>query len=148
VGRSDWIGTRDDFGFSYTNKQGKYTSFQAPVFANGDTNTPSGQSYPGGRMSPELEALFLEKGYPGEWYSEWKNYRLKGSQVDFTDATGASTYLGNSSTEAALISQHVLTNGNLPMSSCITCHAAANTAGAAPVPMAPASRTRPSSLGP
>lgn len=42
----------------------------------------------------------------------FKNYCLKGSQVDFTDATGRPTRLGNSITERGFVAQ----------SSCLTCH--------------------------
>lgn len=45
----------------------------------------------------------------------WRNYRLKGSQVNFVDTTGRSTLLGNSITEA----------GFMDGSSCMTCHARA-----------------------
>jgi len=52
--------------------------------------------------------------------SAWKNYRLKGSQTEFTDRQGRPTLLGNSITEA----------GFMGTSSCIGCHARA---GFAPV---------------
>jgi hypothetical protein len=47
--------------------------------------------------------------------SKWANYRLKGSQTEFTDARGQPTRLGN----------HVLEGSNVSSSSCITCHAMA-----------------------
>ena len=46
---------------------------------------------------------------------QYKNYRLKGSQVDFTDGPGRPLLLGNSVTES----------GFVPSASCITCHARA-----------------------
>ena len=42
----------------------------------------------------------------------FRNYRLKGSQIDFTDSMGEPTLLGNSVTEY----------GFVPTASCITCH--------------------------
>ncbi len=45
--------------------------------------------------------------------TEWENYRLRGTQVDFTDSRGRSTILANSQPEA----------GFQRTSSCITCHA-------------------------
>lgn len=47
--------------------------------------------------------------------SKWENYRLKGTQVAFTDARGRPTILGN----------QLLEFGNARTSSCITCHAGA-----------------------
>ena len=132
VGRSDWIGTRDAFGYSYPQgPAGGLSPFQAPVFATENPLTPSGKPYPGGTMSASLASLFQKAGYRGEWLMEWSHYRLKGSQVAFTDATGASTLLGNSSTEGVLAPNHDLTT-----SSCITCHALANvgTTGGVVVP--------------
>jgi hypothetical protein len=48
--------------------------------------------------------------------SKWANYRLKGSQVAFTDARGQPTKLGNQMLEGF---------NNVKLSSCITCHATA-----------------------
>jgi hypothetical protein len=46
----------------------------------------------------------------------WENYRLRGTQVDFVDATGRPTTLGNTQIEG----------GFQASSSCITCHARAS----------------------
>ncbi len=57
-------------------------------------------------------------GYPeklGIKGTRWENYRLRGTQVDFTDPTGAPTILANSQIE----------QGFQTSSSCITCHARA-----------------------
>lgn len=59
--------------------------------------------------SPELQALFRSAGLG----SEWLNYRLDGTQSDFTDSTGRVTLLGNSLLEGPFIET----------SSCLTCHA-------------------------
>ena len=61
--------------------------------------------------SEPLKALMTNAGLAPYWL----NYRLAGSQTDFTDATGRSTTLGNSEIEGAFM----LT------SSCITCHSKA-----------------------
>jgi hypothetical protein len=45
--------------------------------------------------------------------TKWANYRLRGTQIDFTDATGRHTLLANSQPE----------RGFQRTSSCITCHA-------------------------
>jgi hypothetical protein len=70
-----------------------------------------------GKVSPALKALFQQAGMK----TEWENYRLDAAQIDFTDATGRPTLLGNSITEA----------GFVQTSSCITCHgrAAFDTSG-------------------
>ena len=100
-GRGDFIGIHDSFGVD-------------------PTHTPSqtdkvGATYPPETMKEALLKLFEEYGYRGEWADEYKNYRLKGSQVDFTDGPGRSLLLGNSVTES----------GFVPSASCITCHARA-----------------------
>ena len=64
-----------------------------------------------GQVSPSLLEMFANAGMG----SEWQNYRLTGSQVDFVDADGQPTLLGNSEIEG----------GFMLSSSCITCHARA-----------------------
>jgi hypothetical protein len=59
--------------------------------------------------SAALIALFKSAGLGPEWL----NYRLDGTQLNFTDATGRTTLLGNS----------VIEDGFVGTSSCITCHA-------------------------
>lgn len=49
---------------------------------------------------------------------EWKNYRLDGVQVDFLDANGKPTRLGNSIIEG----DNAGTPAKMKVSSCITCH--------------------------
>lgn len=129
VGRSDWIGTTDTFGYSYPDGQGHYGSFQAPVFLDPNFNLqPSKQKYPPGKISPALEALFNCWCCDDAWRQQWQHYRLKGSQVDFVDTHGRPTLLGNSSTEAeVLFTDNGIRNSDLTRSSCITCHAGAST---------------------
>ncbi len=62
-----------------------------------------------GKPSKALLSLFKA----AKMGSEWENYRLDGTQVDFTDSTGRPTLLGNS----------IIENGFVATSSCITCHA-------------------------
>jgi hypothetical protein len=61
-----------------------------------------------GPPSEELRRLFRLAGLG----PEWSNYRLVGSQTDFTDTVGTPTVLGN-----AVIEKNIL-----PISSCVTCH--------------------------
>jgi hypothetical protein len=122
-GRSDWIGSRDAFGVSY----GESGSFQVPVGTNagGATPPPSNKSYPPGTVTSALLTLFEKAGFEGVWLNAWSNYRLKGSQVDFTDGTGVPTRLGNSATEGGVGSPGV-NNTQVLNASCMTCHAMGN----------------------
>lgn len=112
-GRGDYIGIHDSFGLK-----------QPHTPSNTDQLN---QVYPAGDLTPELLAQFKAAGLEGEWADEWQHYRLKGSQIDFTDATGRPLVLGNSVTEA----------GFVPTASCITCHAraAVTSAGANAFPL-------------
>ena len=62
----------------------------------------TGKVYPAGPLTPQLLALFKSAGLSGPWAAQWMNYRLKGSQVDFTDSAGRPLLLGNSVTEAGI----------------------------------------------
>ena len=121
-GRSDWIGSRDAFGVNY----GESGGFQPPVSAFvGNAPPPSNKSYPPGTVTPALLALFKEAGFEGAWLNSWSNYRLKGSQVDFTDGNGVPTILGNSATEGGVGAPGV-NNTQVINASCMTCHGMAN----------------------
>jgi len=61
-----------------------------------------------GPPSTELLKIFKLAGLG----SEWRNYRLVGSQIDFTDSMGQPTVVGN-----AIIERHLFDH-----SSCVTCH--------------------------
>ena len=95
-GRCDIIGCRDGFGATIP--------YVAPAA------TPEG-TYTACVQTPALQAIFSDAGLG----AVLANYCLKGSQVDFTDATGLAIRLGNSITEG----------GFVQTSSCITCHATA-----------------------
>jgi hypothetical protein len=102
-GRCDYLGCDDSFGVNPPNV---------------DSNPqPTPQPYPPGELTSELLSLFQKYNLS----PEWQHYRLKGSQTNFIDATGRTTLLGNSYTEA----------GFVQTSSCIGCHgsAAANAQG-------------------
>ena len=96
-GRCDYIGCHDTFGV---------------VPENVPSYSGTKQQYPPGSLTPRLLQLFKDFGVS----DEWKYYRLKGSQTDFTDATGKTTLLGNS----------ILEKGFVPTASCIGCHAYAS----------------------
>jgi hypothetical protein len=107
AGRCDFIGCKDCFGVE-------------PHFVPSNTKTV-GTTYAEGTLTPELMEMLQKNGFTGDWGSEWKNYRLKGSQIDFTDAMGRPNLLGNSVTEG----------GFVQTASCMTCHsrAAVNASG-------------------
>lgn len=67
----------------------------------------------GTRPSPAVLAMFKKAGLG----SEWQNYRLEGSQFEFTDGAGKPTLVGNSEIEG------VEFEDVMKSSSCITCHA-------------------------
>jgi hypothetical protein len=64
--------------------------------------------YEPGSLTPELKAMFDAAGLN----KIWQNYRLKGTQVNFTDNMGRPILLGNS----------VLEPNFEATSSCMTCH--------------------------
>jgi hypothetical protein len=100
-GRGDYVGIHDSFGAE-------------PAHTASHTDKLF-QTYPAERQTPPLLSLLEKNGFTDAWGAEWKHYRLKGSQINFTDPTGRPLLLGNSVTEA----------GFVPTASCITCHARA-----------------------
>lgn len=100
-GIGDYIGIHDSFGADPPHIPSNTTALNAV--------------YPPSSVTPALEKLFQEGGLTGEWGEALKHYKLKGSQIDFTDAAGRPLLLGNSVTEA----------GFVPTASCITCHSRA-----------------------
>ncbi len=97
-GRCDFIGCADSFG-------------TAPPFTppRPDLKRP----YASEKLTPALLAMLKAGNLP----PVFQNYRLKGSQTDFTDARGEPIIVGNSVTEY----------GFVPTASCITCHSRAGT---------------------
>lgn len=93
-GRCDWLDCRDSFGVSPS-----ITKAKEPLYG----------PYVAETIKPAL-AEMLETINP-----VFRNYRLKGSQVDFVDDAGNDQLLGNSVTEFSFIQN----------SSCMTCHSRA-----------------------
>src|SRR5262245_42230048 len=100
-GRGDYIGIHDSFGAS-------------PAHTPSHTDKLF-QKYPAEQLKANVLELLGSNHFEGEWLEQWKNYRLKGSQVDFIDSAGRPLLLGNSVTEG----------GFVPTASCITCHSRA-----------------------
>jgi hypothetical protein len=94
-GRCDVLGCNDAFGAQQ--------SVVAPL-----SPVESSQHYPDCAKTPELLALFGKASLD----PAYTNYCLKGSQADFTDATGLANRVGNSVTEKGFVNQ----------ASCMTCH--------------------------
>ncbi len=124
--RSDYLGSYDDFGVAYEDNPAN-PSYQPPRLALQDANGKN-VTYSRGIVRKELLRLFAEFGYEGEYLEVYKNYRLKGTQTEFTATAGTPTQMGNSITE----------QGFVPTSSCITCHgrAAGNSLGQSAFPTA------------
>jgi hypothetical protein len=92
-GRCDILGCKDSFG--------AVTQVVQP------NRTPD-QGYPDCVKTPALQAMISA----ANWDPAFANYCLKGSQTDFTDASGLDIRVGNSVTESGFVDQ----------SSCMTCH--------------------------
>jgi len=141
-GRCDFTGCNDSYGYAsadivgtgqarnYTKPHIKCDNLPLPsfVFDNGNPY-PSGPESTG--LAEVLKALDIgtkagSSGVPNYTDAAWLNYRLKGSQVQFTDSMGNPTHLANSITEGGFVGS----------SSCISCHARAGTAAAGTLPPA------------
>jgi hypothetical protein len=94
-GRCDFLGCHDSFG---------YTPHDVPARPR-----ELCLAYPPEAITPQLAKLI------GGLAPAARHYRLKGTMVDFTTATGSPNLVGNSITEA----------GFVPTASCMTCHARA-----------------------
>lgn len=94
-GRCDFLGCHDSFGFVPHDVAPHRKELCRP--------------YPPEEITPQLAELMA--GLP----PVFRNYRLKGSMVDYTTATGSPILVGNSVTEA----------GFVQTASCMTCHARA-----------------------
>jgi hypothetical protein len=144
IGRCDFIGCNDSYGFAAPatllgrTTAGNYT----PPHTTSDGFKPAPSviyslngTYPPEVIRPALQAVFDQMDIgtgpnevppsnlpPGQnWFptskdKAWRSYRLKGSQVNFTDSAGRTLLLGNSVTEAGFVTR----------SSCATCHARAS----------------------
>jgi hypothetical protein len=141
-GRCDFTGCNDSYGYSSTDPTGpgqaknytkphiKCDNLPLPSFVFDDGNTyPSGPESSG--LAEVLKGLGIGvkengSGVPSYADKAWLNYRLKGTQVQFTDSMGMPTHLANSVTEGGFVSS----------SSCITCHARAGATRAGTLPPA------------
>jgi hypothetical protein len=130
-GRCDYTGCNDSYGYDTpdTVKAGQAQNYTRPHQVCDNLPLPAwvlslGDIYRGGTRRPALAALFAAFQIGGQDNTTlvphptdraWLSYRLKGSQIDFSDSMGRATLLGNSVTEAGFVST----------SSCMTCHARA-----------------------
>jgi hypothetical protein len=149
-GRCDYTGCNDSYGYRTADNvtADQATNFTTPHVVcdgllEGSWIFDNGKPYPepGSTRSTALAAIFrgLNIGnadatapgsdgtlIPSSTDRAWLSYRLKGSQTQFTDATGLATKLGNSVTEGGFVNT----------SSCITCHARAGTSSRGSIPPA------------
>lgn len=134
-GRCDITGCNDAYGYASADPRPAATAanYVVPNQRSDQLNQSStvfkpDAGYPLETIRPEWQQLLkamkigtmsTPPGHePAPGYSAWLNYRLKGSQVEFVNAIGQPTFLGNSVTEA----------GFMDGSSCIGCHARAGAA--------------------
>jgi hypothetical protein len=135
-GRCDITGCNDAYGYASSDKNrpaGTADNYVKPNQHSDQLNSPSivfnpDKSYPLEKINPEWEKLLTQLNIgsgsstsqvePDPEDIAWRNFRLKGSQVEFVNSIGQSTLLGNSVTEA----------GFMDGSSCISCHARAGVA--------------------
>ncbi len=100
-GRCDLLGCYDCYGVTNPVTQPNAKTF--------------GSVYPEEPLSSALLKQYDKSGFNGTWLKEWKNYRLKGSMINFTDSYGNASLLGNSVTESGFVAT----------SSCMGCHSRA-----------------------
>ena len=132
-GRCDFTGCNDSFGYESPDANrpaGTAANFTAPhsrsdQLGQATTIFSLGEPYPSGPISTALKPLFEATGIgttdqkalePTPSDKGWLSYRLKGTQVNFTNMMGRPTRLGNSVTEG----------GFMATSSCVSCHARAS----------------------
>lgn len=131
-GRCDITGCNDSYGYKSSDDlpKGVADNFVSPHVKSDELNSSSivfdrDALYPPEQPRHALSRLFEASRIGGGVSSSaaepdpedkgWLSYRLKGSQVEFTDLRGRPTFLGNSITEA----------GFMDGSSCVSCHARA-----------------------
>ncbi len=135
-GRCDVTGCNDAYGYVSADKNRPAETadnYVKPNQRNDQLNSSSivfdpDRGYSQETIRPEWDKLLTELNIgngsstspvePDPEDSAWRNFRLKGSQVEFVNSVGQSTFLGNSVTEA----------GFMDGSSCISCHARAGVA--------------------
>lgn len=135
-GRCDITGCNDAYGYASADKNrpaGTADNYVRPNQQSDQLNDASNVFAPDAgyrreQIRPELDAILkalnigsreqTNTAEPTAADVGWRQFRLKGSQVDFVTSTGRPTLLGNSVTEA----------GFMDGSSCIGCHARAGVA--------------------
>jgi hypothetical protein len=134
-GRCDFTGCNDSFGYESPDANrppGTAANFTAPHSRSDELGAATtifslGEPYQSGPISAELKAILETAGIgttdqtalePAPSDKGWLSYRLKGTQVNFTNMMGRPTRLGNSVTEG----------GFMATSSCVSCHARASIA--------------------
>lgn len=135
-GRCDIIGCNDAYGYASSDKNrptGTANNYVKPNQHSDQLNSSSivfnsDKGYPPEMIRSEWDKLLTQLNIgsgsstsqvePDPEDIAWRNFRLKGSQVEFVNSIGQSTLLGNSVTEA----------GFMDGSSCISCHARAGVA--------------------
>lgn len=134
LGRCDYTGCNDSFGYHSEKPKGipyALRNFTAPHVKDDGLVESSpifvlGKPYFSGEINPKLAEMMQAFGIgtmqddnpmiPSVGDSGWNNYRLKGSQSEYTNTYGEATILGNSITEGGFVST----------SSCLTCHVRAS----------------------
>lgn len=134
-GRCDVTGCNDAYGYSSADARPANTAdnYVVPNQQSDNLNQSSivlhhDAGYPIETIRPEWQKLLSAMNIgtktstnafePAAANKAWLNYRLKGSQVEYVNAIGQPTFLGNSVTEA----------GFMDGSSCIGCHSRAGVA--------------------
>jgi hypothetical protein len=106
-GRCDDTGCHDSFGAQIKDVAAK--NARGP---NGEDLNGS-QDY-GSCIKSDAVELMMKNAGTG---SQWRHYCLKGTQIDFLNADGTASLLGNS------VIERIAADVPVPTSSCITCHA-------------------------
>ncbi len=138
LGRCDYIGCNDSFGYNTADKvpKGYAKNYTKPRTTSDGLKSASsifvtGKKYPSGKISNALKKIYHDLGIATQAFKNqkqptvnnkaWLSYRLKGTQTDFVTKQGVNTVMGNSVTEGGFVNS----------SSCMTCHAQAtiNSAG-------------------
>lgn len=143
LGRCDYTGCNDSYGFRTTVEVADPTDPQAKISFASNFITPHteddqldddtqlfdlGKAYPSGDMTDGLAALFQATGIgsgaaesvnpdvPRTADPAWRSYRLKGTQTQFYNTDGYPTIVGASITEGGFVNT----------ASCMSCHVQAS----------------------
>ena len=141
-GRCDYTGCNDSYGYRSPDpvQKGQATNYTSPRLMCDNLPLPSwvfdtGKKYDGGVAGTGLQDVFRalyigsrDNGTLVPRFTDraWLSYRLKGSQVNFSDSMGRPTNLANSVTEGGFVTT----------SSCMTCHARAGSSPKGTLPPA------------